>query len=64
VVKEYRGKNIGRKLLEKCIEIAKERDYCKITLEVRDDNTVAKNLYKSLDFRECIPVMHFWTKTL
>ena len=64
VIKEYRGKKIGRKLLEKCIDIAKERDYCKITLEVRDDNTAAKSLYKSLDFNEYEPVMHFWTKVL
>jgi ribosomal protein S18 acetylase RimI-like enzyme len=64
VIKEFRGKNIGRKLLEKCIDIARERSYCKITLEVRDDNTTAKKLYKSLDFMECEPVMHFWTKVL
>jgi ribosomal protein S18 acetylase RimI-like enzyme len=64
VVKEFRGKHIGRKLLEKSIEIARERGYCKITLEVRDDNTAAKNLYQSLDFNECTPFMHFWTKTL
>ena len=64
VIKEHRGKKIGRKLIEKCIAIAKERGYCKITLEVRDDNTPAKNLYKSLDFMESKPVMHFWTKVL
>jgi ribosomal protein S18 acetylase RimI-like enzyme len=64
ISKEHRGKHIGRKLIEKCIEIAIERGYCKITLEVRDDNLVAKNLYKSLDFKDCEPVMHFWTKVL
>lgn len=62
--KKYRGNHIGRKLIEKCIEIASESGCCKITLEVRDDNHVAKNLYKSLDFKDCEPVMHFWTKIL
>src|ERR1035437_2584802 len=37
VQKEYRGHGIGRKLIEKCIEISVERKYCKVTLEVRDD---------------------------
>ncbi len=61
---EYRGKGLGRKLLEKCIEISQERGYCKITLEVRDDNHNAKYLYQSLGFKESEPIMHFWTKTL
>jgi ribosomal protein S18 acetylase RimI-like enzyme len=64
VEKKYRGNHIGRKLLEKCISIAREKNYCKVTLEVREDNVVAKKLYKSLDFKDCKPIMHFWTKTL
>lgn len=62
VVKSGRGKGIGRKLLERVIEISKERDYCKVTLEVRSDNLNAQGLYKSLGFKECEPVMHFWEK--
>jgi ribosomal protein S18 acetylase RimI-like enzyme len=64
VLKEYRGKGIGRKLLEKVIEIARNRGYCKITLEVREDNKNAKALYQSLGFSDYEPFMHFWTKTL
>ena len=64
ILKEYRGKGIGRMLIEKCIAISRERGYCKITLEVRDDNEVAQNLYRSLDFKDSEPVMHFWTKVL
>jgi ribosomal protein S18 acetylase RimI-like enzyme len=30
VQKEYRRFGIGRKLMEKCVAIAKERDYCKV----------------------------------
>ena len=64
VFKEFRGIGIGRELMEKCIKIAKKRDYCKITLEVRDDNFSALKLYKSLGFDDTVPVMHFWTKIL
>jgi ribosomal protein S18 acetylase RimI-like enzyme len=64
VLKALRGKGVGRKLLEKCIDIARERDYCKVTLEVRDDNIHAQALYKSLGFKDCEPVMHFWTNVL
>ncbi len=64
VKKEFRGMGIGRKLLERVIEIAQERDFCKVTLEVRDDNNNAQHLYNSLGFKECEPKMFFWTKTL
>ncbi len=64
VLNEYRGKGLGRKLLEKCIDISRERGYCKITLEVRDDNKNAQVLYKSLGFKDSDPVMHFWTKSI
>ena len=64
VQKEYRGYGIGRKLIEKCIDISQERNYCKVTLEVRDDNVSAKALYKNLGFEDTEPVMHFWTKVL
>lgn len=61
---QFRGKGLGRLLLEQLISISKERDYCKITLEVREDNTAAKALYSNLGFAECEPKMYFWTKTL
>jgi ribosomal protein S18 acetylase RimI-like enzyme len=64
VLNEFRGWGIGRKLMERCIEIATERDYCKITLEVREDNLNAKELYANLGFKDTEPVMHFWTKVI
>lgn len=64
ILKEARGKGIGRKLLERVIEIAQERGYCKVNLEVRHDNHTAKHLYSNLGFEEDTPPMHFWTKTL
>jgi ribosomal protein S18 acetylase RimI-like enzyme len=64
VQSDFRGKGLGRKLMEKLIEISRERDYCKITLEVREDNQAALALYQSLGFSDCDPKMYFWTKTL
>ena len=64
VKKSARGHGVGRSLLEKCVQISQERKYCKITLEVRSDNTSAQALYKSLGFDECQPAMHFWTKNI
>ena len=61
---EYRNKGLANKLMQELISISNERKYCKITLEVREDNFVAQGLYKSLGFEECKPNMLFWTKTL
>jgi len=61
---DFRGQRLGRKLMEKLVEISLERDYCKITLEVREDNEAALILYQKMGFIECDPKMYFWTKTL
>lgn len=64
VLTEFRGQNVGRKLLEHLIKSSEERGFCKVTLEVREDNVVAQNLYKHLGFGETEPNMFFWTKKL
>jgi ribosomal protein S18 acetylase RimI-like enzyme len=64
VRKEYRGKGLGRALLDYIIAFAHEQGYCKITLEVREDNIAAQKLYQSLGFEDTHPPMRFWTKTL
>lgn len=64
VLKEYRGSGLGKALITRLIQISEERGYCKLTLEVREDNHNAKQLYQSLGFNECDPKMYFWTKTL
>jgi ribosomal protein S18 acetylase RimI-like enzyme len=52
-------------LLEKNVTWAREKLGCsKVTLEVRDDNLVAKSLYKSLGFKDSDPPMLYWTKML
>ena len=62
--KDFRGNGFGKKLLEQIVLIAKERKYCKITLEVREDNQIAQNLYTELGFKDTEPKMHFLTKEL
>ncbi|MDD4968760.1 MAG: GNAT family N-acetyltransferase [Paludibacter sp.] len=64
VYANFRNKGLGKALMEKLIEISIERDYCKITLEVREDNFQAQGLYYRLGFEECTPSMLFWTKKL
>jgi ribosomal protein S18 acetylase RimI-like enzyme len=65
VKSSFRGKGIGRKLLEENIRIASQELNCaKITLEVRQDNVIAQKLYNSLGFRETNPSMYFWAKAI
>lgn len=62
VLNKYRSLGIGRRLMHANIKKAEELNCGKITLEVREDNTNAQTLYKSLGFADSKPVMHFWTK--
>lgn len=62
VLEKYRGLGIGRKMMEAIDAKAKELGCGKITLEVRDDNKPAQQLYNSMGFEEGKPVMHFWSK--
>jgi ribosomal protein S18 acetylase RimI-like enzyme len=64
IEKQYRGKGFGRILMKEIIAIARLRNYCKVNLEVREDNISAKTLYQSLGFQDTEPSMHFWTKFL
>ncbi len=60
----FRGFGIGRGMLQFVSDVAQERGCCKVTLEVRTDNTVAQGLYRSEGFTECKPEMLFWSKKL
>ncbi|MGV8135143.1 MAG: GNAT family N-acetyltransferase [Mangrovibacterium sp.] len=62
--KDQRGKGYGKLLLNKIEDIAREGKYCKITLEVREDNYTAQKLYKKLGFGNDTPAMFFWTKEI
>ncbi len=48
----YRKLGIGNILMNKIITICKERNITGITLEVRESNTPAKNLYYKYGFKD------------
>ena len=50
VVPEYRGRGVGRALLEAAETHARRRGCCKLTLEVQDDNGRARVLYERFGF--------------
>jgi ribosomal protein S18 acetylase RimI-like enzyme len=64
VLEPFRGKGIGRKLLERVADIAVQRGYCKITLEVHETNLRAQALYSNLGFKDDSPRLLYWTKDL
>ena len=62
---ELRGRGVGRALLEAAQQQARQRDCCKMTLEVRDDNQIARQLYREFGFdSDHGPSYGFWTKQL
>ena len=48
----YRRQGVGKKLIETLVVHLKDRESHCLTLEVRDSNTPARNLYASLGFSE------------
>lgn len=64
VAPNHRGQGVGIKLLETVETLALERGYCKLTLEVRQDNLPAQMLYRRLGFNDEEAAMAFWTKPL
>lgn len=65
----YRGMQLSQQLLSHAEKISKQRNYCKLTLEVLDGNIVAKNAYLKFGFTayELDPKMGkalFWEKEI
>ena len=54
VVPARRGQGAGRALLSAAERLAVRRGCCKLTLEVQDDNTRARNLYESFGFEDFV----------
>ena len=50
VLKSYRKRGIGQILIEKCLEISKNRHISKVQLEVLKDNVQAIKFYEKLGF--------------
>lgn len=52
VLEDFRGQGIGRAFLEEIETIAREMGCCKITLEVQENNTPARSLYRGNGFED------------
>ncbi|RTZ66226.1 MAG: GNAT family N-acetyltransferase [Aquificaceae bacterium] len=51
VDKPFRGQGLSRKMFTKVEQIAHDLGCCKLTLEVLDNNTIAKTAYKNFGFQ-------------
>lgn len=54
VLPEYRGRGVGRALLQAAEDRARLAGCCKLTLEVQDDNARARGLYRSFGFEDFV----------
>jgi ribosomal protein S18 acetylase RimI-like enzyme len=51
VAQEYRGRGIARGLMNAALEMIREAGGHMATLQVRDDNTIARHIYETMGFR-------------
>ncbi len=61
---DYRKRGIAQKLINKMFEIFKQKDITRITLEVRESNTNAKNLYLKNGFKPIGIRKNYYTSPL
>lgn len=59
-----RKQGAGYALLMQIKDYGRKNDFCKVTLEVRDDNQKAQRLYQKTGFVDCEPPMYFWQTIL
>jgi ribosomal protein S18 acetylase RimI-like enzyme len=50
VLPEWRGRSVATKLLTSIADLGRGLGCCRITLEVREDNTAARRLYRNAGF--------------
>ncbi|MFP4163397.1 MAG: GNAT family N-acetyltransferase [Chitinispirillaceae bacterium] len=60
----FRKQGIGKTIMDEIETFAKHNNCCRITLEVRNDNRRAQNLYRKKGYGNCDPPMLFWTKNV
>ena len=58
---DHRRKGLGRLMTETLIGAAREKGALSMTLEVRESNTAARNLYESLGFYEIGRIKKYYT---
>lgn len=69
VAQPFRGRKLSHRLLERAEALARERNCCKLTLEVLEGNVIAQKAYRSFGFEdyELDPQMGkamFWQKAV
>jgi ribosomal protein S18 acetylase RimI-like enzyme len=64
VAPHVRGRGIGAALLATLEADARALGCCKITMEVRSDNTRAQGLYQKIGYHGSEPESWFWSKPL
>jgi ribosomal protein S18 acetylase RimI-like enzyme len=64
VLPEWRGRGIARQLMEAGIELVRHNGGDWIALQVRTDNDIAHNLYRSLDFADTGEIVYFERRQL
>ncbi len=64
VAPEFRNVGAGHFLLRGVINYASQNGYCRVNLEVREDNANAKTLYRKMGFTDCVPRMMFWERKI
>jgi ribosomal protein S18 acetylase RimI-like enzyme len=60
----FRRRGSGKAIMEAIVRKAEMLGCCRVTLEVRSDNSVAKRLYKKNGFGPCPAPMEFWVKPI
>lgn len=64
VTASWRNSGVGRQMISRIIEVAKEMGCSRVSLEVRADNQNARHLYNSIGFKDADPRQYFWSKYL
>ena len=49
---EYRGRGLSKKLMDRLVENSRKKEVMSLSLEVRESNNKARNLYRSYGFKE------------
>lgn len=64
VAPKFRNLGAGSFLLRGIVNYALKNDFCRVNLEVREDNLTAKALYRKMGFSDCVPRMMFWERRI
>jgi len=60
VSSDFRGRNIGFELVTQCEKVAVDHGFITLRLEVRNDNTAAKNLYLKMGYKVLKTLVHYY----